>query len=31
MFKKGFGGKIYGYDAALKARAKEPKGMEMSK
>jgi DeoR family transcriptional regulator, copper-sensing transcriptional repressor len=31
MFKKGFGGKIYEYDAALKARAKEPKGMEMSK
>jgi len=31
MFKKGFGGKLYDYNAALKARAKEPKGMEMSK
>jgi nitrous oxide reductase accessory protein NosL len=31
MFKKGFGGTIYDYEAALKARAKEPKSMEMSK
>jgi nitrous oxide reductase accessory protein NosL len=31
MFKKGFGGTIYDYEAALKARAKEPKAMEMSK
>ncbi len=31
MFKKGFGGTIYGYEDALKARAKEPKGMEMAK
>jgi nitrous oxide reductase accessory protein NosL len=31
MFKKGFSGTIYGYEAALQARAKEPKGMEMSK
>jgi len=31
MFKKGFGGTIYDYAAALKARAKEPKGMEMTK
>jgi nitrous oxide reductase accessory protein NosL len=31
MFKKGFGGTIYEYEAALKARAKDPKAMEMSK
>jgi nitrous oxide reductase accessory protein NosL len=29
MFQKGFGGKIYGYDEALKVRAKQPKEMEM--
>jgi len=31
MFKKGFGGTIYNYEAALKARAKDPKNMAMSK
>ncbi len=31
MFKKGFGGKIYGYEEALKVRAEHPKGMEMPK
>ncbi len=29
MFKKGFGGRIYGYEEALKVRATHPKGMEM--
>jgi len=29
MFKKGFGGKIYGYTDALKERVKHPEGMEM--
>ena len=28
-FKKGFGGKIVGFEEALKERAKAPKGMEM--
>ena len=31
MFKKGFGGTIYGYDEALKVRAKQPQAMEMPK
>jgi DeoR family transcriptional regulator, copper-sensing transcriptional repressor len=31
MFKKGFGGTIYDYAAALKARAKDPKDMAMTK
>jgi nitrous oxide reductase accessory protein NosL len=32
MFQKGFGGKIYGYEQALKVRAKEPEAMmEMHK
>ncbi len=28
MFKKGFGGTIFSYEAALKRRAKDPEGME---
>jgi nitrous oxide reductase accessory protein NosL len=31
MFKKGFGGTVYGYEEALKVRATHPKGMEMPK
>lgn len=31
LFKKGFGGTIYGYEKALEVRAKEAKGMETSK
>lgn len=31
MFKKGFGGKIYGYEEGLKVRAKQPKNMEQPK
>jgi hypothetical protein len=31
MFKKGFGGTIYGYEEALKVRAKQPQAMEMPK
>jgi nitrous oxide reductase accessory protein NosL len=31
MFKKGFGGTIYGYEEALKFRAKQPQAMEMPK
>lgn len=30
-FQKGFGGKIYTFDEALKERPKHPKGMEMKK